>query len=442
MIARSMLKPSLALLLAAATVPVALPALGDDGPPLECVHVSGVRLSPEAPPTTSIEIRGERIHAVTTGAEARASGGCAHIDGAGRVATAGLVDAYSAVGLIELGSERGTHDVDNRHPAQPADATVRAAVETAWAWNPRSVVLPVTRLEGVTTVIGAPEGGILAGQGFAADLLVGPRGDSLIAPRVAQFAAFSPRHESRAGALLVLHRALVEARRWPDLKEEFEENDVAGLLTPWLDLEALQPVVRGELPLVVTTHRAADIEALLDWRAELKATHGIPLRLVLQGATEAWILRERLAREKIAVIMDPLVYGPGGFDQRHARPDAAALLDEAGVPVVFAQRDPFMTRKLRQLAGNAVREGMPWAAALRAITSHAADIYGLGHHGRLEAGAVANVVLWNGDPFETRTAATWVMVKGRVVPLRSRQTELFERYRTLPLDRARPTAER
>ncbi len=413
-------------------------ARGDDGPPLQCLWISNLRTAPDAPATTSLEIRGERIHQVSQAADAKAPGGCATMDGDGRVVTPGLVDAYSAVGLIELGSERGTHDVDNRHPAQPADATVRAAVETAWAWNPRSVVVPVTRLEGVTTVIGAPEGGILAGQGFAADLLINSQHTNLITPHMAQFAAFTPRHESRAGSLLVLHRALVEARRWPELKDEFHENDVAGLLTPWLDLEALQPVVSGAVPLVVTTHRSADIEALLDWRAELAAAHGVKLRLVLQGATEAWILRERLAAEKVPVIMDPLVYGPGSFDQRHARPDAAALLEAAGVAVVFAQRDPFMTRKLRQLAGNAVREGMSWQGALRAITRHAADLYDLKQHGRLEAGAIANVVLWSGDPFETRTSATWVMVRGRVVPLRSRQTDLFERYRTLPLDRARP----
>jgi imidazolonepropionase-like amidohydrolase len=411
----------------------------DDGPPMQCLRIENVRLHPEAPPSAAIEVRGESVAAVETAATAapeRPAGplgsGCARVDGRGAVATTGLIDPWSTVGLIELGSEHGTHDVDNRHPAQPAETTVRAAVDTALAFNGRSVNLPVTRLEGVTTIVGAPQGGIISGFGFGADLLVGPRATAVFAPRVAQFGALAPRAESRAGILYVMQRTFDEARRWPALKGAFERNATAGWMHDVLDLEALQPVVTGRMPLVIYTHRAADIETALD----LFGAMNPPVRLVIAGGGEAWMVRERLAAARVPVIIDPLQFGPGGFDQLHPRPDAAALLEAAGVKVMFGQRDPFMARKQRQLAGNAVREGMSWQGALDAITRTPAEVYGLEGRGRLEKGAAANIVLWNGDPFETTTSVTWLMIRGRIIPLRSRQTELFERYRDVPPTRA------
>jgi len=184
--------------------------------------------------------------------------------------------------------------------------------------------------------------------------------------------------------------------------------------------------VRGEVPLVLTVNRAADIEALLDATA---APDAPAVRLVIAGAAEAWIVADALAARQVAVILDPLLYGPGGFDELHARPDAAKRLAAAGVRVLFSQNDPHMTRRLRQLAGNAVREGLPWTEALAALTRHPASVYGLPDHGRLEAGAFATVALWDGDPFETLTSLRWLAIRGRPIPRVSRQTELLERHR-------------
>lgn len=411
----------------------------DDGPPLQCVRLEGLRLAPDGPATFNIEVRGEKIVAVEKGGSSAAptrqnpvGPGCAVIRFDGAIATPGLIDAISAVGLVELGSEHGTHDTDNRHPAQPADTAIRAAVDTSLAFNARSVNLPVTRIEGVTTIVGAPSGGIISGFGFGADLLVGSRSEAVFATRLAQFASLAPRIESRAGVVHVLQRTFEEARRWPSLKAAFEKNTTAGLMTHWLDLEALQSVINGTIPLVIQAHRATEIETMLDVFGAMNP----PIKLILAGGGEAWMVREKLAEAKVAVIMDPLQYGPGGFDQLHPRADAPALLEAAGVKVIFAQRDPHMTRKLRQLAGNAVREGMSWAGAIAAITANPAEAFGLDGRGHLEKDAIANIAVWTGDPLETTTSLKWLMIRGRIVPLSSRQTELFERYRNLPLKRA------
>jgi imidazolonepropionase-like amidohydrolase len=195
-----------------------------------------------------------------------------------------------------------------------------------------------------------------------------------------------------------------------------------------LDLEALRPVFEGRLPVLIGADGASDLEAL----ARLKTELG--LQLVVVGAAEGWLVADTLAKAEIPVIVSPLVYGPGSFDQIHARPDNAARLAAAGVPLILTMEgfDAHNVRTLRQGAGNAVREGLPHDAALRAITETPARVFGQPDRGRIAVGAIADLVLWTGDPLELSTSARRVWIDGVEVELKSRQTELFERYRTLP----------
>jgi imidazolonepropionase-like amidohydrolase len=131
------------------------------------------------------------------------------------------------------------------------------------------------------------------------------------------------------------------------------------------------------------------------------------------------------------VVLDPLVYGPGSFEQIHARADNAALLHAAGVQVVISSFSSHNARNLRQAAGNAVRGGLPHDVALTAITRTPAAVFGLDRHGRLEPGALANVAVWSGDPLEPSTELLHLYLRGKAMPLTSRQTALFEKYRSL-----------
>jgi imidazolonepropionase-like amidohydrolase len=97
------------------------------------------------------------------------------------------------------------------------------------------------------------------------------------------------------------------------------------------------------------------------------------------------------------------------------------------------ETDTHNSRNLKQQAGNAVSYGLPWDQALRAITLSPAEVFGVGdRYGSLDVGKVANVVVWSGDPFEFTTAVEHVIIRGKEIPLTSRQRELFERYRKLP----------
>ena len=163
------------------------------------------------------------------------------------------------------------------------------------------------------------------------------------------------------------------------------------------------------------------------------------LRRLSPRQAEAWVVAAELAAAKAPVVLDALVNLPGSFDDLGARLDNAARLQRAGVVVVFSQAGlaPHNARKVRQLAGNAVAHGMPWDAALAGLTANPAQVFGLGaSRGRIEAGRAADLVLWDGDPLEVTSAADQVWIGGKAVSMRSRQTELLERY--LPQAAAQP----
>jgi imidazolonepropionase-like amidohydrolase len=231
---------------------------------------------------------------------------------------------------------------------------------------------------------------------------------------------------SRADGLLELREALDDARAFARNRAGYDKGQAAEYAASRLDLEALQPVLRGELPLVIGANRASDLEALVRFAAEQK------VRVIAVGAAEGWMVAPALAAAKIPVVLDPMVYGPGGFDQVHARPDNAKRLADAGVSVVLSSFSSHNARTLSQVAGNAVRGGMDHAAALRAITETPARVFGLGDRGRVEPGAVANLVLWGGDPLELLTPVEAVWIRGRPIALESRQTALQQKYRTMP----------
>jgi imidazolonepropionase-like amidohydrolase len=155
------------------------------------------------------------------------------------------------------------------------------------------------------------------------------------------------------------------------------------------------------------------------------------LRPVIAGGAEAWKVARELAAAKVPVLVFPLAQ-VSSFDALGAREDNAAKLFAAGVPVGISTGETHHARKLRQVAGNAVRSGLPHDAAIAAITRVPAEALGLGaRYGTLAPGKTANLVVWSGDPLELSTHVVDVVIHGRRVPLRNRQTALFEKYRTL-----------
>jgi imidazolonepropionase-like amidohydrolase len=154
------------------------------------------------------------------------------------------------------------------------------------------------------------------------------------------------------------------------------------------------------------------------------------MRTVIAGGDEAWLVADELAKANVPVLLDALSNLPSSFDTIGARLDNAALLHRAGVRIAFTQfGESHNARKIRQLAGNAVAHGLPPDVALAGLTARPAEIFGLGgERGHVARGQVADLVLWSGDPLEVTTVPEQVWINGRAVEMRSRQTELRDRY--------------
>jgi len=371
----------------------------------------------------TVLIRDGRIVAV--GANVAVPPDATRIDATGKWITPGLIDGGNQMGLTEIGAVRETNDAAVRND------TVAASFNVAEGINPASTLIPITRMAGVTTALAAPAEGLIRGQAVLIDLDGTTIEAMLVKSPVAMVAELSERTKeagggSRAGSAERLRRVLDDALEYGRRKADWARAQMHPLAAPATDLQALGAVVRGELPLIVVANRRSDIETALRIAREYH------LKLILAEAAEAWQVADAIARAGVPVLVQPLDNIPS-YDGLGVRYENAALLAKAGVKVALLETDTHNARNLRQQAGNAVSNGMTWDQALRAVTLSPAEIFGVAdRYGSLAAGKVADVVVWSGDPFEFATAVEHVFIRGREIPLRSRQTELLERYRKLP----------
>ena len=370
--------------------------------------------NPEPLQDATILIAGGRIEAV--GVNLSVPFAYRRIDAAGKIVTPGLIESYSHFGLREIDLEPSTDD------AALLEYPLGPAFDVSYALNPNSTLIAVNRMEGVTRAIAFPLAGVDPLAGLAAAVRLG--GEFLVEPRVAlvgylDAAATDLAGGSRAAALQRLFTAFAEASRFSPSRYRPGPGDYSRH-----DMAALKRFITSGKPLVLAVDRAAEIRRAID----LAAAHN--LRLVVLGGAEAWRVREALAAAGAAVAVR--VHGnlPRSFDALGARLDNAALLHEAGVTVIFTGA-LHNSSNLRQMAGNAIAHGLPWHSALAGLTRRAAETWGMENVGVIRPGAHADLVVWSGDPLEVTTWAEQVVIDGELMPKRSRQTQLFDRYRDL-----------
>ena len=392
----------------------------------QTIAITGGTVYPVSGPkmeNATVLIRDGRITAV--GPAVTVPGDATRIDARGKWVTPGLIDGGTQLGLTEISAVNATNEGALR------GSDVAAAFNVAEGINPASTLIPVTRIEGVTTTLAAPASGWISGQAVLIDLDGATIEQMLVRSPVAIVVDLSEGSKSagggsRAGVAQRLRRVFSDALEYSRRRTEYTRAQMQHLAAPAADLEALLPVLRGQLPLIAFANRQSDIATALRIGREFK------LKLILAGAQEAWMIAPQLAAAGVPVLVQPLDNIPS-YDALGVRYENAAVLAKAGVKVALLETDTHNARDLRQQAGNAVSYGMTWDQALRAVTLSPAEIFGVGdRYGSLEPGRVANVVVWSGDPFEFTTAVEHVFIRGKEIPLRSRQTELFERYKTLP----------
>ena len=370
--------------------------------------------------TVSVLVAGDRVAAVGPGLAAPA--GAKIIDARGMVLTPGLIASETRLGLTEIPLEASAND------AARGAGPVRAALDVALAINPRSWAVPVSRIEGVTTAVARPYGGLISGRHAAFDLLGQTPAEMALQSPLAVGASLGLAGAravggSRALALMRLGQLMDDARALLKAGKAVEARRYRKLSAQLIQLRALAPVLRREIPLVVSVDRANDIRAALALARKQK------VRLVISGGAEAWRVAGALAAAGVPVLVHPDINAPESFDKLEARYENAAILANRGVTVAFsAAADAHNIRSLRQLAGRAVARGLSRQQALAALTVNPARIFGLKDRGAVAPGLRANLVLWDGDPFELKTRARHVIIGGKEVPMVSRQTLLRDRY--------------
>jgi imidazolonepropionase-like amidohydrolase len=367
-----------------------------------------------------IEVRDGVIASVSSGAASDVPSGAIVVDARGRWITPGLIAAGSDIGLVEIDAVESAR-ANKRADEEP----IRASYDPAPAIRSDSSVFPIQAIAGVTTAAVHPKGGVLSGQVTWIDLVnVDPVG-AVVARRVAVSGTLNRTvGGSRAATLGLLGRTFSDAAYLERNRERYERRELLRDFSAHTrELEALAPVVAGDVPLIVEVNGASDIVAMLELANEFK------IDLAIAGGAEAWRVAPELAAADVSVMLTPRANLPRAFDSLGARLDNAALLASAGVDIVIVQRDPHNLRTLTQEAGIAVAYGLDWETALTAVSLGVARLYGMEEsYGSVEQGKVANLVVWSGDPFELSSAAERVFIRGREVPRVSRQTLLRDRY--------------
>ena len=392
----------------------------------QTIAITGGTVYPVSGPkieNATVLIRDGRIAAV--GANVAVPAGATRIDAAGKWITPGLIDGAGQMGLREISA------VQNTNESQLRGNETAAAFNVLEGINPASTLIPVNRIEGVTTTLAVPNGSLIWGQAALIDLDGATIEAMRVKSPVAMVADLSEGSKeagggSRAGVAQRLRRVFDDALEYGRRGPNYQRAQNEELAARSADLQALLPVLRGQLPLIAIANRRSDIETALRIGREYK------LRLILAGAAEAWMIPGQIAAAGVPVLVEPMQNLPS-YDALGIRYENAPLLAKGGVIIALMETATENTRNLRQQAGNAVANGMTWDQALRAVTLTPAEIFGVAdRYGSLEPGKVANVVVWSGDPFEFSTGVEHVFIRGRNIPLRSRQTELLERYKTLP----------
>ncbi len=342
----------------------------------------------------------------------------------------GMIDAATVLGLTELGSARETSDYAEGGDFQP---DLRASIGI----NPDSELIPVTRANGVTTVVTRPTGAMIAGQSALIDLAGWvPKEMAIVDPLALslEFPSSSPSFNSDPTVISVF-RAINRRQRDEKLhrmKELFSQAiayDNARKQNPRMAanprLASLAPYAKGEKPVIIEANKRQEILDALKLADELK------LKVILTGAIDAWKCTAELKKRDVPVIVGPLMALPVDPTDRYDAPYAcAAKLHEAGVRFCIRSGGTNNTRNLPYEAAMAVSYGLPAEEGLKSVTLYPAQILGVANQlGTVEEGKRANLVITDGDMLQTTTQVKGLFIHGQPIEPTSKQTRLYERYR-------------
>jgi imidazolonepropionase-like amidohydrolase len=377
----------------------------------------------------TVEIRNGKIHDIRpTTEDDRAFKG--RVDAAGYHVYPGMIDAGTVIGLVEVDSARETMDHREGGDFQPD-------LKASTGINPDSELIPVTRANGVLSVVTRPTGGIIAGQGALVNLAGWVPQDMAVVDPLALHVELpggfpgigrgSPFGMAARGANRRVRDA--KLKRLRELFNQAIVYDRARKEKPDTPanprLEALAPYATGARPVIVQASRKEEILEALKLADELK------IKLIVAGGLESWKVAEELKKRDVPVIVGPVLSLPTeGYDPYDAPYACAAKLHAACVRFCIRSTGDSNTRNLPYQAAMAVSYGLPAEEGLKAVTLYPAKILGVEDKlGSLDKGRLANLVIATGDVLQASTQVVGLYVGGKPYSATSKHTRLYERYR-------------
>lgn len=364
------------------------------------------------------------------------------IDGAGLSVYPGMIDSNTILGLSEIGQGApGTVDTTEL-------GDFNANMKALTAVNPHSELIPVARMNGVTTALTCPRGGVVSGQCALINLdgwtqhemkLAAPAAMQINYP-VAGFGGgrggfggfFGPpgeqQRQQRDRQIEALKKKLDDAAAYLKAKEAASSDANIVARTTDLGLEAMIPLLKGQVPVLVTANGEKEIKGAIELADKYK------LKLIIAGGDDAIKVAKELKEKNIPVILDSILSLPGSddapYDESYAR---AGELHKAGVKIAFSTGDASNVRLLPYHAGTSAAFGLPKEEALKAVTIYPAQIFGVDKLvGSIEAGKLANLVITDGDILEQRTRVKQMFIAGRPVEMTNKHTRLYEKFKDRP----------
>lgn len=321
------------------------------------------------------------------------------------VVTPGFIDAHSVVGLA------GIYNVDSDQDQLELSSALQPELRAFDAYNAREELVAVLRDRGITTVhTGHGPGAVISGQTMIVKTAGSTVGEALVdsSTTLAMTIGSGIRSNydspgTRSKAVSLLRQQLISAQEYMDGDEDQSRD---------LGKEALVQLLNGEIYALITAHKSYDIMTALRLQEEFG------FKLLLDGAAEAYMVINEIKEADVPVVIHPTMMRLGG-DGEHASFETAGMLTDAGITVLFQSGYEGYVPKTRVVhfeAAIAVANGMDYNQAMNALTIDAARVLGIDSQtGSLERGKQADVVLFNGDPFEYTTTAERVIINGQVV---------------------------
>lgn len=401
-------------------------------------------LTGEAVENGTVVVRDGLIAAV--GTDVSVPSGAEVIDAAGMHVYPGMVDAFSRLGLTEIGAVDVTQDLDELGDYNPH-------LNAYTAVHPASEHIPVTRANGVTHAVSAPSGGggfrrggnggipgqatLLHLDGWTVEeMAIEPSAAMVVEwptlrTRTFDFSSFSTRERPFTEAKEEYDEKVEKLDEWFEAARHYKQAVERGDPSKFgrnLQLEHLARALDGGLRVIVAANEKRSIEDAVGFAER----HG--LEVAIAGGQEARKVKDLLAERGIPVILGPSQSLPREEDDPYHYPfSLAGELHEAGLKIAFATFNASDSRTLPYEAANTVPFGLSREEALRAVTLYPAEILGVADRlGTLETGKVGNLIVTDGDPLEIQTAVEYVFIKGIPVDTDNKHRRLWERHRERP----------